>query len=105
MATKAEIDAFLARDFPQNRCAVESVGHRAATVKLSVGEGELRPGGTVSGPVIMGVADFALYIAILGEIGIAPLTVTTSLSINFLRKPSAATAVVGVCKLMKIGKS
>ena len=66
---------------------------------------ELRPGGTVSGPVLMAVADVALYVAILGEIGIVPLTVTTSFSINFLRKPSPDKAVVGVCKLMKVGKS
>jgi acyl-coenzyme A thioesterase PaaI-like protein len=53
----------------------------------------------------MTVADVALYVAILGEIGIVPLAVTTSLSINFLRKPSADRAVVGVCKLMKLGSS
>ncbi len=53
----------------------------------------------------MMVADVALYVAILGEIGIVPLTVTTSLSINFLRKPSADRAIVGECKLMKLGKS
>ena len=53
----------------------------------------------------MAVADVALYVAILGEIGIVPLTVTTSLSVNFLRKPSADRAIVGVCKLMKLGKT
>ena len=105
MPTLAEIDAFLAAQFPQNRCAVESVGNRGATVRLPIGEGELRPGGTVSGPVLMGVADFALYVAILGEIGIVPLTVTTSLTINFLRRPSGTAPVVGVCTLMKLGRS
>ena len=105
MPSKAEIDAFLAKDFPQNSCTVESVGNRAATVKREVGVGELRPGGTVSGPVIMGVADFALYVAILGEIGIVPLAVTTSLTINFLRKPAAGRGIRGVCKLMKVGRS
>ena len=105
MATKAEIIEFLAGEFPQNKCTVEAVGGKAATVKHQVGSDELRPGGTVSGPVLMAVADVALYVAILGEIGIVPLTVTTSLSINFLRKPSANRAIVGVCKLMKVGKS
>ena len=105
MATKAEIIEFLAGEFPQTKCTVEAVGGKAATVKHQVGSDELRPGGTVSGPVLMAVADVALYVAILGEIGIVPLTVTTSLSINFLRKPSANRAIVGVCKLMKVGKS
>jgi len=105
MATKAEIVEFLATEFPQTRCTVEAVGGRAATVKHQVGVNELRPGGTVAGPVLMAVADVALYVAILGEIGIVPLTVTTSLSINFLRKPSADRDIVGVCKLMKLGRS
>jgi acyl-coenzyme A thioesterase PaaI-like protein len=53
----------------------------------------------------MTVADVALYVAILGRIGIVPLAVTTSLTINFLRKPTAGKGIVGVCQLMKVGKS
>jgi uncharacterized protein (TIGR00369 family) len=105
MATRDEIAAFLVKEFPQNSCTVVSVGAMAATVRQTVGVNELRPGGTVSGPVLMGLADVALYVAILGEIGIVPLTVTTSLNINFLRKPAANQAVIGVCKLLKLGKS
>lgn len=37
----------------------------------------------------MAIADVALYVAVLGEIGIVPLAVTTSLTINFLRRPAA----------------
>lgn len=105
MATKAEIVEFLAAEYPQTNCTVEAVGGRSATVKLQVGAHELRPGGTVSGPVLMTVADVALYVAIFGEIGIVPLAVTTNLSINFMRKPLAERAIVGVCNLMKMGKS
>ena len=53
----------------------------------------------------MGLADAALYIAIFGEIGIVPLAVTTSLTINFMRKPSADAAVIADCKMMKIGRT
>ena len=74
-------------------------------MRHAIGPGELRPGGTVSGPVLMAVADVALYVAILGRIGIVPLTVTTSLTINFLRKPSAERDIVGVCRLMKVGRT
>ena len=105
MATKNEIVEFIQREFPQTKCVVEDVGNRSATIRHDVGVAELRPGGTVSGPVLMTVADVALYVAILGEIGIVPLTVTTSLNINFLRKPSADRPIVGVCKLLKLGKS
>lgn len=105
MASKEEISAFLARDFPQARAVVEQVGSRGATVSLAIGPDQLRPGGTVSGPTLMGIADLALYVAILGEIGIVPLAVTTSLTIHFLRKPEASRRVCGVCRLLKLGKT
>jgi acyl-coenzyme A thioesterase PaaI-like protein len=105
MATKEEITAFLKTSFPQARVIIEAVGNCASTVALQVGEDDLRPGGTVSGPTLMGVADVALYVAILGEIGIVPLAVTSSLTINFLRKPQADRRVIGVCRLLKVGRS
>lgn len=104
-ASKQEISEFLAAEFPQSKCVVEEVGNGRAVVSHHVGPDELRPGGTVSGPVLMAIADVALYVAILGEIGIVPLTVTTSLTINFLRKPPASAGIVGVCKLLKVGRS
>lgn len=97
--------AFLQKEFPQNQCIAEAVGHGTATVRQRVGHAELRPGGTVSGPVMMTVADLALYVAILGAIGLVPLAVTTSLSINFLRKPASDRDIIGVCKILKLGKS
>ena len=105
MATKAQIVEFLAADFPQNKCVVEAVGSASSKVRHHVSVDDLRPGGTVSGPALMAVADIALYVAILGEIGIVPLTVTTSFSINFLRKPLPGRDIIGICTLMKVGKS
>ncbi len=105
MPTQSELAAFLAQEFPQTQCTIEAVGDKSATIRHPVGPGELRPGGTVSGPVLMAVADVALYVAILGEIGIVPLAVTTNLSVNFLRKPAGDRPIIGVCKLMKVGKS
>ncbi|HEY0803177.1 MAG TPA: PaaI family thioesterase [Steroidobacteraceae bacterium] len=104
MPTKAEIIDFLAREFPQSTCIVEEVGHRSATVLHSIGPAQLRPGDTVSGPVLMTVADVGLYVAILATIGLVPLAVTTSLTINFLRKPSSRNPIVGVCRLIKVGR-
>jgi acyl-coenzyme A thioesterase PaaI-like protein len=105
VATKEEVAAFMAAEFPQSKCVLRELGGGGATISHEVGPDELRPGGTVSGPVLMMVADVALYVAILGEIGIVPLAVTTSLSINFMRKAAATNAIVGVCKLMKVGRS
>lgn len=103
-ATKEEIIAFITAEFPQTKCKVEAVDDTGATLSHDIGIGELRPGGTVSGPVMMGIADVAIYVAILGKIGIVPLTVTTSLTINFLRKPSADARMMADCTLLKVGR-
>jgi uncharacterized protein (TIGR00369 family) len=102
----AELTAFLQAEFPQNRCTLEELDEDGSVVVAhSVSERELRPGGTVSGPVMMTLADVALYIAILARIGIVPLAVTTQLSINFLRKPRADRRLLARCRLMKLGKT
>ncbi|MFT7721848.1 MAG: PaaI family thioesterase [Roseateles sp.] len=104
--SQAELVAFLKAEFPQNLCTLEEVDEDGSVVVAHpVGERELRPGGTVSGPVMMTLADVALYIAILARIGIVPLAVTTNLSINFLRKPRADRRVVARCRLLKLGKA
>lgn len=104
-ATKEEIIAFMALEFPQSKCVIESVNDSGATLSHAIGVDELRPGGTVSGPAMMSIADVAIYVAILGKIGIVPLTVTTSLTINFLRKPSADARIIADCTLMKVGRT
>jgi len=104
LSTKEEITEFLSKEFPQSTVSVVEVGNQGSTVRQEIGSAHLRPGGTVSGPVLMAVADSALYVAILGEIGLVPLAVTTNLNINFLRKPSADSAILGACILLKVGK-
>ena len=104
MTTITEIADFLATDFPQCNSTIEEIGEQSATVRHKIGHDELRPGGTVSGPAMMAVADAALYVAILGEIGIVPLAVTTSLNINFLHKPLSGKDIVGNAELIKVGK-
>jgi len=105
MPTVQDLTRFFAEQFPQSRVLIESVGDQRARVRRPVGFADLRPGGTVSGPVLMEVADVALYVAILGEIGIVPLAVTTSLNINFLRKPEAGVDILADCTLLKVGRT
>lgn len=106
-STREEIIQFLQQEFPHSleKCQIEAVVPQGATVLYRVSEQELRPGGTVSGPTMMTLADLALYIAILGEIGLVGLAVTTNLNINFLRKPSGGVDLRGESKLMKVGKA
>ena len=105
MTTKDDIVEFFNREFPQNTCLIQEVGDRTATILQPIAESHLRPGQTVSGPVLMAVADIALYVAILATIGIVPLAVTTNLSINFLRKPSSDRPIIGVGKLIEVGRA
>jgi len=63
----------------------------------------LRPGGTISGPVMMGLADAAIYAMVMSRIGAVELAVTTSLNINFLRKPAPGDIVARATPL-KFGK-
>jgi uncharacterized protein (TIGR00369 family) len=104
-ATPELINGFLERDFPQVPARVEQVGENCSRVRWPVDDGHLRPGGTVSGPTLFAVADLALYVAVLGAIGIVPLAVTTSMNINFLRKPAAGRDIVGECRLIKVGRT
>ena len=66
---------------------VESVLPGAVTIRVPYRDEFVRPGGTVSGAVMMAVADFAMYGVVLSLIGRVELAVTTNLSINFLRRP------------------
>jgi uncharacterized protein (TIGR00369 family) len=95
---------FFAEDFPQSQVTIDEVGEGTARVRQAVSHEHLRPGGTVSGPVLMAVADAAVYAALLGQIGPVALAVTTSLNINFLRKPSPGADVVGDACLLKLGQ-
>ena len=96
--------AFLAREFPQNTCEVIQIGPGTATLRQTINHSHLRPGGTVSGPTMMTIADCAAYVAILGQYGKIALAVTTSLNINFLRKPAAERDIVAQGHLLKAGK-
>ncbi len=104
MTTIEELGEFLRREFPQTLCTIESLDHRAAAVRHPVGFEQLRPGGTVAGPAMMETADVALYVAILNEIGIVPLAVTTSLTMHFLSKPAQDRDIIGRCQLLKSGR-
>lgn len=99
--------AYLAQIFPQVWTAgaheIEAIGPMSARVRLKHHDDHLRPGGTISGPAMFALADVALYVAILAQIGRVPLAVTTNLTINFLRKPAPGD-LIGEARLMKLGK-
>jgi uncharacterized protein (TIGR00369 family) len=103
-----EIEDLLRTEFPQSMrdgsgLKIEHVEYAVARVRKTFNPNSIRPGGTISGPTMMGLADFALYVAIFSAIGPQTLAVTTNLNINFLRKPAQADLIANA-RLMKVGK-
>lgn len=100
------LNAFLMRDFPQVApdLLVEEATPAHLILRLRVKEMHLRPGGTVSGPTMFGLADVAIYLAILSRIGPVALAVTTNASIDFMRKPEAGRDLLADCRILKLGK-
>ncbi|MGI3167836.1 PaaI family thioesterase [Pseudooceanicola sp. C21-150M6] len=104
--TGPELEEFLVEAFPQvhRDFRVEEVRDMGIRVRMVVEDRHLRPGGTVSGPSMFALADVSIYLAILGMIGPEALAVTTNCSIDFMRKPAAATDLIAEATLLKLGK-
>lgn len=104
----AELEEFLHREFPQafshGDISIETADGRTSLLRQRYSDRMLRPGGTVSGPTLMALADFAMYVVLLSAIGPVALAVTTNLNINFLRKGQPGQDVVAVAKLLKLGR-
>ena len=103
-----ELERFLATEMPQafnpqSGLSIEAVWEHGCRVHQAFRATSLRPGGTISGPTMMALADFAMYVAVLGAIGPVSLAVTINLNINFLRKPVASDLTAEAC-LLKLGK-
>ena len=103
--TAADVTAFLQDVFPgaMDHFVIEDVRPMHARVRMLFTEFRLRPGGTISGPSLMTLADTGLWVALLAMIGREPLSVTSHLDIDFLRKPAPAD-VIAETTLHKIGK-
>ena len=111
MAVMLDVGAlsrFFDEAFPQMNAGgrhytILSVEEGAASIRLDPDERHLRPGGTVSGPTLFALADFVAYALILAHIGPVALAVTTSTTINFLRKPELG-AIIGAGRFLKLGR-
>lgn len=82
---------------------IAELADKRAVLTLAASPDVLRPGGTVSGPAMMTLADAGMYFAILASIGPVEMALTTSLSINFLRPPPPG-EIRAECRVLKLGK-
>ena len=105
----SEVSALVEQHFPQvhegtGRISIERLDVAQTVVRMAYDERAIRPGGTISGPAMFKVADFGVYVAILGRLGADGLqAVTTNLTINFLSRPQPA-ALIAKIQLMKLGR-
>lgn len=104
-----ELERFLHDVFPQafrigGDIAIEHADGASCRVRQRYSDRMLRPGGTISGPTLMALADCAMYVVLLSAIGPVGLAVTTNLNINFLRKGAAERDVLAEARLLKLGK-
>lgn len=83
--------------------SIAEMAEGRAVLTMATSKDVLRPGGTVSGPAMMTLADAAMYFAILATIGPVEMALTTSLSINFLRPPPPG-EIRAECRILKLGK-
>lgn len=82
---------------------LEEINTHSVLMRAVYDDSFLRPGGTIAGPVMMGLADAAIYALVLSRIGPVELAVTTNLNINFLRKPAPGD-VLATARMLKLGK-
>jgi uncharacterized protein (TIGR00369 family) len=104
----AELEQYLHAEFPQafsdGDISIESADGASSLLRQRYSDRMLRPGGTVSGPTLMALADFAMYVVLLSAIGPIGLAVTSNLNINFLRKGQPGRDVLAAARLLKLGK-
>ncbi|WP_037306901.1 PaaI family thioesterase [Ruegeria halocynthiae] len=104
---KEQLADYMRQVFPQvhRDFVVDELEENVITMRLVVGEKHLRPGGTVSGPSMFGLADVSVYAIILARKGRKSLAVTTGCSMDFMRKPDGGKDMIARCTLLKLGKS
>lgn len=107
--SREEVDALMREHFPQvadggKMILIDEVAPGLCWVSLPESAEHLRPGGTVSGPAMVLLADVAVYVAILATLGADALqAVTTSLNVNFLKRPHPGT-LRAEARLLKVGR-
>jgi uncharacterized protein (TIGR00369 family) len=108
LLSKEELERLLSAELPamlhpRSGMSILEVQYGSCRVRQAFKPASLRPGGTISGPTMMALADFAMYVAVLGGIGPVPLAVTINLNINFLCKPGPRD-LLAEARLLRLGK-
>lgn len=104
--TAVEVNDFIRQGIPAFEsagCAVTEVAADHVVVVQQFRDDLLRPGGTISGPTLMALADTAMYALILAQLGPVAMAVTQNLNINFLRRP-APVDTIAQARFLRLGR-
>jgi uncharacterized protein (TIGR00369 family) len=91
--TIEQFDAIIRHDLPwahEIGMHTDWIGEGAARLRLPFRASTLRPGGVISGPTMMALADACMFAVALSRLGPLKLTVTTNFSIHFLNRAHPA---------------
>ncbi len=82
---------------------IDHLDGNQALVRVPFNARLVRPGGTLSGPTIMALADAAMYAVVLGRLGRVEMAVTANLNINFLAKP-APVDLLAAARILRLSR-
>lgn len=105
--TAAQVNDFIATGIPafaEGGLSVDRVADDHVVVRLAYRPDRVRPGGSISGPNMMALADTAMYALILARLGPIGLAVTQNLNIHFLNKPREAD-LLAEARFLRLGRS
>ncbi len=105
MISKSQLQAFFDQEFDYAKLMVDSFEPGRCCLRKTPNSLDLRPGGTVSGPTIMGMADAAMFAAIMSQSGLVTMAMTTNLNINFVSKAPGDKDILADARLLKLGKT
>ena len=102
-----DMNRFFQENFTGNRDALPDITLAEPVhviMRAPMGEQNIRPGGFVSGPTQMQLADHVAYVVIFTRLGITPMALTSNLNIDFLR-PLKGDVITAEGKMIKLGRA
>lgn len=106
MLTAKDIEDIICAGLPaakEQGLTIDEVGENWAEARFAFRSSMLRPGGSISGPTIMGLADAAMFAAIMARLGRLDMAVTQDMNIHFLRKPGQCD-LIARANILKLGR-
>jgi len=106
LMTPEALEELLRTQFPDAHdfdVAVDHIDTETITLRQRPGLSHLRPGGTVSGPTLITLADTAAYLLLIAKTGPETEAVTTSIHMDFLRRPEHCD-LIAQGKLLRRGR-